>query len=134
MTIVIGKGGNCSCYDCIVLYGGKCATTKDNNFLDDLEKSIAKYGYTEKGKKRAVTDAFMDNCISEVVYPKIKKYAKVHRNQFNRHYYSFMPLLFLMTSTHKEAEKMYRRARHTLFSDFIDTVKKASKDKIDYDD
>lgn len=35
--ILIGRGKNCSCVDCPVLYGGTCPTTPINNKLDNAK-------------------------------------------------------------------------------------------------
>lgn len=31
IAFLIGRGENCTCGDCPVLYGGECMTTKENN-------------------------------------------------------------------------------------------------------
>lgn len=121
--ILKGTGSNCTCYDCVVLYGGKCATTKDNNFLDHLEKKVLKYlTKTPTGKPRKISDSYMDKCIEEVVRPEVSKYLKIKRNLFDRQYYSFMPLLFIMTSQNKEATKWYKRARNWEFDLIRDKI------------
>lgn len=133
--ILRGTGDNCTCTDCVVLYGGECATTKDNNFLDDLEIKVLKYlNFTPTGRVRKISDAYMDSCINNIVRPAIRKYTKCHRNQFNRYYYGFMPLLYLMTSTRKEGARLwYRRSRNMLYTDIVDEVLSASTMPIEYD-
>lgn len=130
-----GTGDNCTCYDCVVLYGGKCDTTPDNNFLDSLEVKILKYlNFTPTGRARKISDSYMDSCINNIVRPAVRKYLKVHQNQFDRKYYYFMPLLYLMTSDRKEgANHWYRRSRNMLFNDFTKEVREASKEPIEND-
>lgn len=136
LHILRGTGKNCTCLDCIVLYGGECQTTRTNNFLDKLEQKVLHYlNTTPTGKQRKVSDSFMDSCINDVVRPMVRKHEKVHTNQFNRYYYGFMPLLYIMTSDRKEgARYWYRRARNWEYEKVIEDIKKASKDPIDYDD
>lgn len=115
--ILRGTGNNCTCYDCAVLYGGKCDTTPDNNFLDKLEKQVLQYlNYTPTGKPRKKSDLYSDSVINEIMRPALRKYWKVQNNQFDRKYYTLMPLVYLMTSDRKEASGWYRRSRNWLFN------------------
>ncbi len=131
-----GSGDNCTCYDCPVLYGFDCPTTPENNFLDQLEASALKYlNLTPTGKVRKVSDSYMDSCINDIVRPKVKKFERIHRNQFDRKYYCFMPLLYLITSDRKEgANRWYRKARGMLYNQIIAEIKTASKEPLENDD
>lgn len=42
IAILIGRGSNCTCPDCPVLYGWKCPTTPINNKKDRLKGRKAK--------------------------------------------------------------------------------------------
>lgn len=118
--ILKGTGDNCTCYDCVVLYGGECDSTEDNNILDVLEENIVNYlNFTPTGRPRKTSDYYMDSCIEKVVMPIVVKYLKIKKNQFYHKYYSFMPLLYLMTSDRKlGARYFYRRTRNWMFNDF----------------
>lgn len=132
--ILRGRGNNCTCMDCITLYGGKCDTSADNNFLDSIEEKVIEYlSFTPKGKVRKTSDYFMDSCINNIIRPAVRKYAKIHVNQFDRKYYLFMPMIYLMTSDRKSAEHWYRRARNWVYNDVIKQMQDASKDKIEYE-
>jgi hypothetical protein len=134
LHVLRGSGNNCTCLDCVVLYGGVCDTTKDNDFLDELENKVIKYiSFTPTGRIRKISDSYMDSCINDVIRPIVKKYAKIHENQYLRKYYLFMPLIFLMTSDRKAAELWYRRSRNWVFTDIIKQMKESSKKPIEYD-
>lgn len=123
--VLYGTGSNCTCYDCVVLYGGKCATTPINNMLDDLEEAVLEYlGKTPTGKVRKKSDSYMDKCIEHVVKPHILSFEKIDGKRFYNYYYGFMPLLYLMTSANKEAKRFYRMSRQMLYSNMIEELKK----------
>lgn len=114
--ILRGRGDNCSCYDCCVLYGGECATTKTNDFLDTLEEQVNEYlNFTPTGKPRVNSSSYIDKCIDVVIRPAVCKFLKVKKKDFYEKYYVFTQLIFLMTSDKRGAESMYRRARGMLF-------------------
>lgn len=88
-----GRGNNCTCYDCAVLYGGTCSTTPDNNFLDKVEKTILKIlegKYISYGRI---------NKAIEAIRPLAKKYYKIDNKTFDKYFYNWLPLVFIITST-----------------------------------
>ncbi len=90
--ILKGRGSNCTCYDCAVLYGGTCSTTPDNNLLDRIEKGILKVldnKYVSKGRI---------NKSIEAIRPHAVKYFKITNNTFDKHYYGWLPLIYAITS------------------------------------
>jgi len=124
MHILYGTGTNCTCFDCVVLYGGECDTTKDNDFLDEIEEKVLKFlTVTPTGREKKVSDAAMDEVLDTVVRPMVQKYCKVQRKTFYQVFYGFMPLLYLMTSDKKEARRWYRRSRIWLFSELVERLK-----------
>lgn len=129
--ILYGTGTNCTCYDCFDLYGGECATTRDNDFLDALEEKVIQYlELTPTGRKRVTSDSYMDKCINDVVSPAVRKELKIKTTVFDKQYYSFMPLLFLMTSERKKANRWYRRSRNWIYSDIKDKLINLSSEKV----
>lgn len=123
-----GSGSNCTCYDCSVLYGGKCYTTPTNNFLDRLEKDVRKYlAFTPTGRPKKVSDHYLDRCIEDVIRVPFMKFAKIDKSLFYKKYYTLLPLIFLMTSDKAEARGMYRRGRQILFTSITDEYKNEQK-------
>lgn len=95
--ILRGRGNNCTCYDCSVLYGGTCYTTPYNNFLDKIEKSVLK-----AVDNRYISYGRMNKAI-EAIRPHAIKYFKISSKEFDSYFYNWLPLLFIMTSTlHKK--------------------------------
>lgn len=134
--ILQGRGSNCTCGDCAVLYGGKCFTTRENNMLDKLEDRVLEYlTKTPGGKIREkVTGPMYNRCIEEVVRPAIQKFLKIEKHVFYRRYYSFVPLVFMMTTPHREsAVYAYRKGRSLLFWSIEKELKEAATE-VDHDD
>ena len=118
--ILRGVGSNCTCGDCVVLYGGKCHTTPTNNMLDAIEKALNQYlNFTPTGKPRKVSDYFIDESVEQILRQPICKREKLTRTQFYQHYYAFTSLVYLMTSDKREARYGYRRARYMLYTTLI---------------
>lgn len=87
-----GRGDNCTCHDCSVLYGGTCYTTPYNNLLDKIEKKVLKsldHKYISKGR--------INRSIEEI-RPLAKKYFKISDSIFDSYFYNWLPLIFIMTS------------------------------------
>jgi hypothetical protein len=124
--VLYGTGANCSCYDCVVLYGGECDSTPTNNFLDSLEEAVIEYlAKTPTGKIRKKSDSYMDKCIEVIVKPHILAFTGINGKRFYNYYFGFMPLLYLMTSANKkEAPKFYRISRNMVFTQMIEELKK----------
>ncbi len=123
--ILIGRGKNCTCYDCSVLYGGKCYTTEDNNLLDCLEKNFEHFmSKTPSGRTKKVSgwayDDFIENFVKKIMC------KGVSRKKFYDHYWGWLPLLFMMSSPHKEkARGTYRKARMMVYQ----SIKKDYEEK-----
>lgn len=118
--ILRGVGYNCSCSDCSVLYGGECYTTEINNMLDKVEKDLEKYlSFTKTGRKKKESSYAIDSSIEEIIKPAFVKYIKKEHKikiDFYEKYYSFLPLVYLMTSSKKTYNKrMYQRGRLMVF-------------------
>lgn len=113
--ILKGTGDNCTCYDCSVLYGGDCWTTPDNNKLDKLEKSFEQFmSKTPTGRMKKVSDwaycDFIENHLKTVMCKGMSE------KLYYEHFYSWLPLLFMMSSPHKEkARQRYRQARYSIY-------------------
>lgn len=117
--ILKGTGDNCSCYDCAVLYGGTCGTTEINNMLDKLEKDLEKYlSFTKTGRKKKQSAYAIDSSIEKIIKPVFTKHLKLKKLEFYEKYYSFLPLIYCMTSDKKSYdEQFYKIGRMMLFND-----------------
>lgn len=117
--ILYGTGTNCTCYDCVDLYGGECATTVDNDFLDELEEKVIAYlTYTPTGRLKKQSDFAMEDTIERIVRPAVMKHLQIPAKAFYEVFYGFMPVLYLMTSDRKQESRWYRKARYWLFDEF----------------
>lgn len=124
--VLIGRGNNCSCSDCSVLYGGDCYTTPINNMLDKMEVDIEKYlSFTPTGRKKKLSGYAIDSVIEQIIKPVFTKYINNKKIDFYSKYYTFLPLVYLMTSNKKEFSKhYYMKARGMLFNSIETDYKK----------
>lgn len=113
--ILKGTGRNCTCGDCAVLYGGSCGTTKDNDFMDRVESIALK----QLGSKTYVCKSDIHRFL-EAIRPVVRKRYKWTNAQYDKHYYTWSPFLYMNLGyredkgkryEHWDARRAFRRAR-----------------------
>lgn len=129
LHILKGTGDNCSCHDCVVLYGGECYTTPINNMLDDMEAKLELYlAKTPTGREKKKTGYAIDSAIEKVMMPIFKKEAAITKTVFYKKYYAFLPLVYLMTSEAKHNDRrLYARARMSIYLDIREGYDRLNK-------
>jgi len=99
--ILKGTGRNCTCGDCAVLYGGSCGTTKDNDFMDRVEKVALKLG-----AKTYICKSDIHRFL-EGIRPIIKKRYRWTNKQFDEKYYTWLPFLYMNLGYREDKGKRY---------------------------
>lgn len=90
IIICRGTGHNCTCYDCIVLYGGSCQTSFHNDILDAFTEEVKKI---MKNGSREMSKTALHECLDALKKLVVQNY-NVSSQKFHKEYYSFIPLVF----------------------------------------
>lgn len=113
MCILKGNGDNCTCIDCIVLYGGECLTTPINNALDKFDCEVEEL--FKRGKNLSHYQLYK---IIKPVFKTIKKdnpYLSV--KYLDDCYKMFMPLMYFSWGIDKEIRNTrdYKEERYSVY-------------------
>jgi hypothetical protein len=118
--ILKGTGDNCTCHDCIVLYGGECDTTPINNMLDKMEEDIQKFlDFTPTGRKKKPSRYAIESAVETIIKPMWKKYSK-SKVDFYSKFHIFSPLVYFVTSQKKNYDSYYYKRTRALLLDLIE--------------
>ena len=119
--ILYGNGENCTCNDCVVLYGGNCGTTPVNNLLDNMELEVLSFlRSTPTGRVRVNSEPYTDKVIESVIYPILRTNSVgiLTMTNFNKQYYIWLPFVYLLT-TERIKGRQYRTWRGQFFQELL---------------
>ena len=103
ICVLRGRGDNCTCDDCVVLYGGECWTTKINDALDKFDDAVE----IHYNKNKNLSHYQLYKIITPIFKTIKKDCVKLKVSDLDNYYKMFMPLMFYSWGKDKNFRDSY---------------------------